>query len=49
MTGNDQKGLTYNTPPLDKLLEVTGFPVTHIWVSSTAKDGDFFVYLEDVN
>ena len=48
MVLNDQKGLTYTTPPLDSLLELTGFPVAHLWVSSTANDGDFFVYLEDV-
>jgi hypothetical protein len=28
--------------------EVTGYPIIHLWVSSTATDGDFFVYLEDV-
>ncbi len=48
MTYNDEKALTYTTPPLDSMLEVTGFPMAHLWVSSTAKDGDFFLYLEDV-
>jgi putative CocE/NonD family hydrolase len=45
----DEKGLTYSTEPLAADLEVTGHPVTHLWVSSTAKDGDFFAYLEDVD
>jgi putative CocE/NonD family hydrolase len=48
MTTNDMKGLTYTTPPLDADVELTGHPVVHLWVSSTAADGDFFVYLEEV-
>jgi putative CocE/NonD family hydrolase len=48
MTTNDEKGLTYTTPPLDADIELTGHPVVHLWVSSTATDGDFFVYLEEV-
>jgi putative CocE/NonD family hydrolase len=28
---------------------VTGHPVIHLWVTSTAKDGDFFVYLEEAH
>jgi putative CocE/NonD family hydrolase len=48
MTTNDEKGLTYTTPPLDTDIELTGHPIVHLWVSSTAADGDFFVYLEEV-
>ena len=48
MMFNDQKGLTYTTAPLLTEVEVTGHPVVHLWVTSSAKDGDFFVYLEDV-
>jgi putative CocE/NonD family hydrolase len=48
MTPNNQKGLTYTTPPLEKDIELTGHPVVHLWVTSTAADGDFFVYLEEV-
>lgn len=48
LTPNDQKGLTYTTAPLGSDVEVTGHPVVHLWVTSTAKDGDFFVYLEEV-
>jgi putative CocE/NonD family hydrolase len=48
MTTNDQKGLTYTTPPLEKDIELTGHPVVHLWISSTAADGDFFVYLEEI-
>jgi putative CocE/NonD family hydrolase len=46
---NDEKGLTYTTPPLPSEVEVTGHPVVHLWVTSSAKDGDFFVVLEDVS
>ena len=46
---NDEKGLTYTTPPLTAGVEVTGHPVVHLWVTSSARDGDFFVYLEDVS
>lgn len=46
---NDEKGLTYTTEILTNDLEVTGHPITHLWISSTATDGDFFVYLEDID
>jgi putative CocE/NonD family hydrolase len=49
MAANDAKGLTYTTPPLKAAIEVTGHPVVHLWVSSTADDGDFFAYLEEVD
>jgi putative CocE/NonD family hydrolase len=45
---NDEKGLTYTSSPLTAEVEVTGHPVVHLWVTSSARDGDFFVYLEDV-
>jgi len=49
MMFNDEKGLTYSTSPLPAEVEVTGHPVVHLWVTSSAKDGDFFAYLEDVS
>jgi len=49
MASNDAKGLTYTTAPLVSDVEVTGHPVVHLWVSSTAEDGDFFIYLEEVD
>jgi uncharacterized protein len=45
----DQKGLTYTTDPLEADLEVTGHPMVQLWVSSDNKDGDFMVFLEDVD
>jgi len=49
MTGNDEKGLTFTTLPLDSDFQMTGHPIVHLWATSTAKDADFFVYLEDVS
>ncbi|HZM74950.1 MAG TPA: CocE/NonD family hydrolase [Candidatus Limnocylindrales bacterium] len=49
LSPNDRKALTYTTPPLEHDLEVTGHPIVHLWVSSTHSDGDFFVYLEEVD
>ena len=48
MRANDAKGFTYTTAPLSRPMEVTGHPVVRLWVTSSADDGDFFVYLEDV-
>jgi putative CocE/NonD family hydrolase len=44
----DKKCLTYTSAPMEENLEVTGHPIVHAWVSSTADYGDFFFYLEDV-
>ncbi len=49
LTPNDEKGLTYTTEPLLDDLEITGHVVAHLWISSTAEDGDFFLYLEEVD
>ena len=46
---NDRKGLTYTTEPLDADYALVGHPVVHLWVSSEAADGDFFVYIEEVD
>jgi hypothetical protein len=48
MADNGRQALAYSTPPLDGDIEVTGHPVVHLWVTSTAEDGDFFFYLEGV-
>jgi uncharacterized protein len=49
MQANDQKALTYTTPPLESDMEVTGHPVVHLWFVAGASDLDFFVYLEEVD
>ena len=45
----DKKLLTYTSSPFDADTEVTGYPVIDLFITSTASDGAFFVYLEDVN
>lgn len=49
MRANDEKALTYTTPPLKEDVEITGHPVVHLWIATDAPDLDFFVYLEEVN
>lgn len=44
----DAKGITYTSTPLTTGLELTGHPVVHLWISSTASDANFFAYLEDI-
>jgi len=46
---SDAKGLTYTTSPLSEAVTVTGHPVVTLHVTSSAEDGDFFVYLEEVD
>jgi len=49
MQPNDQKALTYTTPPLEADMEVTGHPLVHLWLTTDAPDLDAFVYLEEVD
>jgi putative CocE/NonD family hydrolase len=49
MRANDEKALTYTTPPLDEDVEVTGHPVAHIWLTTDVPDLDLFVYLVNVD
>lgn len=44
----DARLLTYTGPPLEQDVELTGHPVVTLYVTSTAGDGAFHVYLEDV-
>jgi len=48
LRGRDRKSLTYTTSPLTGALEVTGHPVVHLWISSSAKDLDVFAVLSEV-
>ena len=45
----DKKLLTYTSNPLESDVEVTGYPIIDLFVTSTHTDGAFFVYLEDVD
>jgi hypothetical protein len=47
-SAQDRRMLTYTSAPLPTDLEVTGQAVVTLEVTSTASDGNFFVYLEDV-
>lgn len=49
MCPNDVKGLTYTTPPLEDDITVIGHPVITIYIKSTARDGNFYTYLEEVD
>jgi putative CocE/NonD family hydrolase len=49
MASNDTKALTYTTAPLKTAITVTGHPIVHLWLTSSAVDGDFFAYLEEVD
>ena len=44
----DQHLLTYTSTPLAHDMEVSGHPMVTLFLSSTATDGAFLVYLEDV-
>lgn len=45
----DKKLLTYTSAPLDRDLEITGYPIVSLFVTSTHTDGGFYVYLEEVD
>ncbi len=45
----DRRLLAYTTDPLAGDVEITGHPVVSLYVTSTATDGAFFVYLEDID
>jgi putative CocE/NonD family hydrolase len=45
----DHKLLTYTSLPLTEDTEITGYPIITLYLASTATDGAFFVYLEDVD
>ena len=45
----DKKTIIFETEPLFKNMEVTGHPIVHLALSSTADYGDIFVYLNDVD
>ncbi len=45
----DRRLLTYTSAPLDRDLEITGYPVITLYVASDTTDGAFFAYLEEVD
>jgi putative CocE/NonD family hydrolase len=49
MAPHDARSLTYTTMPLSGEVQITGHPVTHLWLSTAAPDMDVFIYLEAVD
>jgi putative CocE/NonD family hydrolase len=47
--GTERHALTYISPPMERDVEITGYPVVTLHVSSSHTDGAFYVYLEDVD
>lgn len=45
----DRRLLAYTSSPLAEDTEITGHPIVTLYVASTAADGAFYVYLEDVD
>jgi len=45
----DNKLLTYTSAPFAADTEITGHPIIDLFVTSSATDGVFFVYLEDID
>ncbi|MFC2166145.1 CocE/NonD family hydrolase [Acidobacteriota bacterium] len=45
----DKELLTYTSQPMAADMEITGHPLVTLYISSSAQDGAFFVYLEDVD
>ena len=48
-TAQSEKSLTYTSEPLPADLTLVGYPTVHLAVTSSHSDGDFFVYLEEVD
>jgi hypothetical protein len=48
-SSQDARMLTYTSAPLARDLEITGQGIVTLHVASTATDGNFFAYLEDVS
>ena len=47
-TAADKQLLTYTSGPMSADTEITGSPIITLYVASTATDGAFYAYLEDV-
>lgn len=45
----DKKLVAYTSAPFDADTEITGYATIDLFITSTATDGAFFVYLEDIN
>ena len=43
-----EKGLQFTTEPLARDVQITGHPVLHLWLSSTANDTDVVARIDDI-
>jgi putative CocE/NonD family hydrolase len=48
-SGAEKHALAYTSPPVERDVEITGYPVVTLHVTSSHTDGAFYVYLEDVD
>jgi putative CocE/NonD family hydrolase len=48
-SGAEKHALAYTSPPVERDVEITGYPVVTLHVTSSHSDGAFYVYLEDVD
>ena len=48
-TNENEKALTYTSSALDDDMQLIGYPTMHMSVKSSHEDGDFFVYLEEID
>ena len=48
-SAENKKALTYTTEPMPEATTIIGYPVLRLNVDSTHDDGDFFVYLEEID
>ncbi|MEM8563306.1 MAG: CocE/NonD family hydrolase [Pseudomonadota bacterium] len=49
MAAHARTALTYTSPVLNQAVNIAGHPVVHLRATSSAEDGDFMVYLEEVD
>lgn len=48
LAGENEKCVVFTTEPLEKDLELSGFPVVELWATSTHTDGIFLAELEEI-
>jgi putative CocE/NonD family hydrolase len=48
-TAENRKALTYTSDVMSEDISLVGYPTAHLTVTSSHEDGDFFVYLEEVD
>jgi putative CocE/NonD family hydrolase len=48
-TPENRKALTYTSNVMQEDVTISGYPTAHLTVTSTHDDGDFFIYLEEID